>query len=249
MSNQATSVRGRRALYPYGDVHRSVTDLLSDPAVSNFVTRGTQMTPGSQRNRIRNLLRRGEVTPETVTAYATTHPPPGLPTEPRLYGAQRRRAGLPRLTARRDILYGPERRPPVPRPRGPSAREILARNPDIRAFLQPNRMLKPKSLQAKFRKLHRTGRIPEHVLNPPPHQPAQAPVFQLPGTTRKTYREFKSRNHDITTNEVSKIALSAMDNKRIIIPDDPEGRTWAIGHWRNRPQGGLRNGEERNGED
>jgi hypothetical protein len=65
---------------------------------------------------------------------------------------------------------------------------------------------------------------------------------ELPGTTRKTYREFKSRNHDITTNEVSKIALSAMDNKRVIIPNDPEGRTWAIGHWRNRPQGGLRNG-------
>jgi hypothetical protein len=65
---------------------------------------------------------------------------------------------------------------------------------------------------------------------------------ELPGTTRKKYREFKSRNHDITTNEVSKIALSAMDNKRVIIPDDPEGRTWAIGHCRNRPQGGLRNG-------
>jgi hypothetical protein len=149
------------------------------------------MTPGSQRNRIRSLLRRGEVTPETVVAYAATHPPPGLPTEPQLYGAQRRRAGLPRLTARREILYGPERRPPVPRPRGPSAREILARNPDIRAFLQPNRMLKPKSLQAKFRRLHRTGRIPEHVLNPPPHRPAQAPVFQdISFTGRRAIRKF-----------------------------------------------------------
>jgi hypothetical protein len=149
------------------------------------------MTPGSQRNRIRSLLRRGEVTPETVVAYAATHPPSGLPTEPQLYGAQRRRAGLPRLTARREILYGPERRPPVPRPRGPSAREILARNPDIRAFLQPNRMLKPKPLQAKFRKLHRTGRISEHVLNPPPHQPAQVPVFQdISFTGRRAIRKF-----------------------------------------------------------
>jgi hypothetical protein len=157
MATQAsvTTVRGRRTLYPYGDVHRSVTDLLSDQAVENFVTRGTQMTPGSQRNRIRNLLRLGRVTPEAVAAYAVDHPHPRLgPSAPRLYGAQRRRAGLPRLTARRDILYGPERRPPVPRPRGPSAREILAWNPDIRAFLQPNRMLKRKILQAKFRKLY-----------------------------------------------------------------------------------------------
>ena len=82
LSSQATSVRGRRTLYPYGGTHRSITDLLSDPAVESLVTRGTQMTPGSQRNRIRSLLRRGEVTPETVAAYAATHPPPGLPAPP-----------------------------------------------------------------------------------------------------------------------------------------------------------------------
>jgi hypothetical protein len=52
-------------------------------------------------------------------------------------------------------------------------------------------MLKPKSLQAKFCKFHRTGRIPEHVLNPPPHQPAQAPVFQdISFTARRAIRKF-----------------------------------------------------------
>ena len=30
---------------------------------------------------------------------------------------------------------------------------------------------------------------------------------------------------------MTKVALTADDNKRIIIPDDPEHRTLAIGHW------------------
>ena len=51
----------------------------------------------------------------------------------------------------------------------------------------------------------------------------------------KTYRAkfniLRSRKHDITTECVTKIALCANDDKRIIIPDDPEHRTLAIGHW------------------
>ena len=42
----------------------------------------------------------------------------------------------------------------------------------------------------------------------------------------------RSRKHDITTECVTKVALSSDDNKRIIIPNDPEHRTLAIGHWR-----------------
>lgn len=41
-----------------------------------------------------------------------------------------------------------------------------------------------------------------------------------------------SRKHDITTECVTKIALTAADNKRIIIRNDPEHRTLALGHWR-----------------
>ena len=44
----------------------------------------------------------------------------------------------------------------------------------------------------------------------------------------------RSSKRDITTECVTKVALSAHDNKRIIIPDDSEHRTLAMGHWRTR---------------
>jgi hypothetical protein len=59
-----------------------------------------------------------------------------------------------------------------------------------------------------------------------------------------TMNVIRSRMHTIHTESVTKVALSGNDDKRVIIPKDPEGRTWAIGHWRNRPQGGFRNGED-----
>ena len=59
-----------------------------------------------------------------------------------------------------------------------------------------------------------------------------------------TMNVIRSRMHTLHTESVTKVALSGNDDKRIIIPDDPEGRTWAIGHWRNRAQGGLRNGQD-----
>ena len=59
-----------------------------------------------------------------------------------------------------------------------------------------------------------------------------------------TMNVIRSRMHTIHTESVTKVALSGNDDKRMIIPNDPEGRTRAIGHWRNRPQGGLRNDED-----
>ena len=38
-------------------------------------------------------------------------------------------------------------------------------------------------------------------------------------TTRATYRQFRSKNHQLSTIEQSKVALSAFDNKRYILPD------------------------------
>ena len=46
------------------------------------------------------------------------------------------------------------------------------------------------------------------------------------------FNTLRSRKHDITTECVTKVALTSADNKRIIIPNDPEHRTLAPGHWR-----------------
>ena len=46
------------------------------------------------------------------------------------------------------------------------------------------------------------------------------------------FNVLRSRKHDITTERVTKVALSSNDDKRIIIPGDPEHRALALGHWR-----------------
>lgn len=46
------------------------------------------------------------------------------------------------------------------------------------------------------------------------------------------FNNLRSRDHDVSTECVTKVALTSADNKRIIIPDDPEHRTLAPGHWR-----------------
>ena len=51
----------------------------------------------------------------------------------------------------------------------------------------------------------------------------------------KYYAKFnilRSRKHDVTTETVTKVALTSSDNKRIIIPNDPEHNTLTPYHWR-----------------
>ena len=53
-------------------------------------------------------------------------------------------------------------------------------------------------------------------------------------TTYVKFNVFRSRHHNITTETVTKIALSSKDDKRIIIPNDPEHKTLALYHWRSK---------------
>ena len=53
------------------------------------------------------------------------------------------------------------------------------------------------------------------------------------GTQRLArFNTFRSTKHEITTDRVTKVALSANDDKRLAIPNDPKYGTLAIGHWR-----------------
>lgn len=51
-------------------------------------------------------------------------------------------------------------------------------------------------------------------------------------TYNVTFNTLRSRKHEITTERITKVALSDNDDKRYIIPNDPEYRTLALGHWR-----------------
>ena len=48
--------------------------------------------------------------------------------------------------------------------------------------------------------------------------------------TTAQYLAFRSRNHVITTDTVTKVALSSFDDKRYLLPNTPD--TWSHGHWR-----------------
>ena len=51
-------------------------------------------------------------------------------------------------------------------------------------------------------------------------------------TFNATFNTLRSRKHEVTTELMTKVALSANDDKRYIIPNDPEHRTLALGHRR-----------------
>ena len=46
------------------------------------------------------------------------------------------------------------------------------------------------------------------------------------------FNTLRSRKHEITTDRITKVALSANDDKRVPIPNDPKYGTLAINHWR-----------------
>ena len=50
-------------------------------------------------------------------------------------------------------------------------------------------------------------------------------------TDRAKFNTLRSRRHEITTECITKVALSANDDKRHVIPNDQEHRTLALGHY------------------
>ena len=49
-------------------------------------------------------------------------------------------------------------------------------------------------------------------------------------THRAKFNTLRSRRHEITMECITKVALSANDDKRYVILNDPEHRTLALGH-------------------
>ena len=51
-------------------------------------------------------------------------------------------------------------------------------------------------------------------------------------TYQENFNTLRSRKHEITTDCITKIALTANDDKRYIIPNDSKHKTLALGHYK-----------------
>ena len=142
-------MRGEKQTFPYGNESLSITELLRKPEIVGYLEKDGLLTYGSQREKLRRLLRDERINPQLVMEHAARNP-----TAPRVqdtrYGTQRRRAGLlPKKTTKGEVLFGPEPPPKAPR-RPPStiiiingdnmtARQALERFPQLRELLQQDR--------------------------------------------------------------------------------------------------------------
>ena len=98
----ASSTRGRRQLYSWGNSEKSIAELLRDPEVYWFLRKYSDAT---KRNKRRELLRKGEISPEIVDAAPL--PPAGFAPPSFAYGSQRRRANLPLKNKKGEVMQGP----------------------------------------------------------------------------------------------------------------------------------------------
>ena len=164
MSNR----RGIRAFYLRGDTQKSVTEILQDPNVQNYV-KGESYA--STRESLQRLLRNGEITPEHVGR----NPALQSQVQDTLYGSQRRKVNLPKKDVRERVLFGPEPAPKPRRLRGSitingeklTAKRTLEKYPKLREhLLRNNPNIKDSTLRAKLRKAFRNGDIPNNTANP-----------------------------------------------------------------------------------
>ena len=169
-------MRGKKQTFTYGNDSLSITKLLRKPEIVGYLKKDGPLTYGSQREKLRRLLRDGRINPRLVMEHVAQNP-----TAPRVqdtrYGKQRRRANLPKKTTNGKMIFGPE---PPPRPKRPTvgainingefltARPTLERYPQHRGFLQQDRRISEKSLHAKLRTWARKGKIPDNVINEEP---------------------------------------------------------------------------------
>ena len=162
--------RGKKALYLWNGKDTSITELLTEPDVREFVSQGSTMTYESQRGRLRKLFKDGKITPKLVEEYVKKNPVRQYNVPDTLYGAQRRRANLHKKTKRGEVIYGPLL-PLKPKKELRSiingkhftAREALDYYPRLRELLQNGKSIKERTLQSKLRRWFRKGKVPGDV--------------------------------------------------------------------------------------
>lgn len=149
-------MRGKKVFYSWDGTHKTITELLRDPNIQSFTCRKTH---ASQRERLRQLLRDGKITPQVVAKHVAQNLPQQQQTNDTYYGAQRRRRNLPMKIPKGSIIINSKNL---------TARQTLERYPQLREYLQQGKQIKKSSLQDKLRKWFNKGRIPDNIINPEP---------------------------------------------------------------------------------
>ena len=167
--------RGLKQIYKYGDEDLSITDLLEKLDVVNYLEKGKKLTYPSQREKLRKELRKhGNDLRRIVNDYNLENPSQRRrEIRDNIYGAQRRRANLPRKDTKGRVLPGAERPPRQLRRtigvvningENLTARQALERYPNLRNELQKNRIISEKSLRAKVITWFRKNKITNDML-------------------------------------------------------------------------------------
>ena len=128
----------------------SITDVLKEPGVLEFLQKNGLLNERSARNKLRALFRADEISKEMVDEYLGE-----VQNNPQLILRNQQRDAIE--------INGEQM----------TARQAFERYPQLHGYLQLGKRLKKGSLHAKLIKLHKKGGIPDHILNESP------PNFQL----------------------------------------------------------------------
>ena len=132
----------RKGFFTYNGKLQSVTNILTEPGVSEFLQRDGPMKDESLRNKLRRVLKVGGITKEAVDAYLQDE----IRNNRDPYIILQRQRG--------SIMINGEQM---------TARQALNRFPLLGGYLQRKRPLNEKALHAKVLREFRADKIPGHI--------------------------------------------------------------------------------------
>ena len=139
----------RKGYFNYNGKLKSITGIMKEHGVSEFLQRNGPMKEGPLRNKLRRLLKVNGITKEAVDAYL----------QDEIRNNRDPYIILPRQ--RGSIMINGEQM---------TARQALNRFPLLSSYLQQKRPLNEKALHAKVLRDFRAGKIPDHITYEEPPQ-------------------------------------------------------------------------------
>ena len=132
----------RKGYFTYNSKLQSITDILKEPGVSEFLQRNGPLKEGPLRNKLRRVLKVGGITKEAVDTYLQDE-----------------------IRNNRDpyIILSRQRGSVMINGEQMTARQALNRFPLLGGYLQRERPLNEKALHAKVLRGFRAGKIPDHI--------------------------------------------------------------------------------------